>query len=150
MRLIANKDFMRKVPPRPISRLHTQPSWQLRGNTWTRMGAGQQSLLREARGGTPTVSFASSKGGAGKSTWGRFRIRVKSGHKPKLGGVREGLPSRTVEAVFYLIENTRFSNNPRRSHFRTPGRTVGSQGRWWAFGGHGPIAQFIVIKRVFV
>ena len=40
MRLIASKDFIGKVPPRPISRLHRQPSWQLRGNklrpAWTR------------------------------------------------------------------------------------------------------------------
>jgi hypothetical protein len=44
---------------------------------------------------------------------------------PTLGGVREGYPFWTPEAVSYPVENTRFSDSHRRSHFRTPDRTVG-------------------------
>jgi hypothetical protein len=57
------------------------------------------------------------------TTWGRFRIRVISGHKPRDAETRhvvqQGSPLRTLKSFFYLVENTRLIGNHRRSHFRT-------------------------------
>ena len=64
-------------------------------------------------------------------TWGRFRIRVKAGHKarfPKSSAVREGLPFRTSEAIFYHLENSRVFGVRWRDHFWTLGRITGDMG----------------------
>jgi hypothetical protein len=56
--------------------------------------------------------------------WGRFGIRVISGHKPREAETRhvvqQGSPFRTPKSFRYLVENTRLVDDHRRNHFRTP------------------------------
>ena len=64
----------------------------------------------------------------GGESWGRFKIRVKLGHKPIRAGfkaaVRKGLPCWTRGRSHYVIETTQFACHQRRTLCRTPRPTA--------------------------
>jgi hypothetical protein len=68
---------------------------------------------------------------------------------PMLGGVRECSPFWTPEAVSYPVENMHFSNSHRRSHFRTPDRTMGGVTYAGPLEVPGPKLQAIVANGLF-
>src|SRR5271165_6270587 len=71
----------------------------------------------------PAHALHAVRRSARRPSWGRFRIRVKSGHKPNRCAVQKGLPFRTPGAAGYVIEKTWCSDSQRRSYFRTPRQT---------------------------